>query len=69
MGIFKNRWTKWQDISVGLFSSHPYLLQARRNNSNGKVQFRVSSTRTGAYNCIAPTLDQLKQLEDESKIS
>lgn len=62
MKLFKNNWGKWTDISVGMYSSQPYLLQARRNSRNGKVQFRISSTLTGAYNCNAPTLEQLKNL-------
>ena len=67
MRIFKSKWTKWQDISVGLFSSQPYLLQARRNKNNGKVQFRVSTTKYGAYNCASPTLEQLKEVKFKSE--
>lgn len=62
MKLFKKRWSKWSDISVGLYVDRPYLLQARRNNNNGKVQFRVSTTIRYANYCKAPTLEQLKQL-------
>lgn len=62
MKLFKSNWSKWHDISVGMMSGQPYLLQARRNK-NGKVQFRVSYTMTGAYGCAAPTMEQLKEIK------
>lgn len=37
------KWSNWIDLSTGHFEHKPYLLQGRRR-SDGKVQFRVSTT-------------------------
>ncbi|KQC02078.1 hypothetical protein [Pedobacter sp. Hv1] len=40
MKIFKSKWGKWTDLTIGNYCETRYLLQGRRH-SNGKVEFRV----------------------------
>ena len=40
MKLFKSKWGIWQDLAIGKYSEHYYLLQGRRHK-DGRVQFRV----------------------------
>lgn len=59
MKLFK-RWSKWEDLATGQCNAQFYALQCRRR-SDGKLQFRVESSKS-AYNC--PTV----KLEDLAKV-
>ena len=59
--LFKPRWSKWIDISVGSIQDYRYVLQGRRHR-NGKFQFRVEHI-ANAYGCQSPTMEQLKEIK------
>ena len=63
MKIRLKRWGKWFDISTGDYADNIYIVQARRNK-NGELQMRVETARK-AYNCVKPSLEQLKQVKYE----
>lgn len=41
MKMFRNKWGKWIDLSVGHLGDQTYLLQAKRHK-NGKLKFSVA---------------------------
>ena len=53
----------WTDLSIGNFDSQFFLLQGRRR-SDGKVQFRVESSKS-AYNASNIDLKKLQTLKTE----
>ena len=66
MKLFKSKWGKWSDISVGSCCGIKYVLQARRRE-NGKIQMRVERLM-GAYDTVAhPTLEQLELVTFKSE--
>lgn len=67
MKLFKKRWSKWTDISVGAVHEYRYLLQARRHR-NGKVKFRVTKNNKCAWGCDAPTLEQLENIKPSNDV-
>jgi hypothetical protein len=57
--MFNNhKWSHWYDINTGSFSNHFYLLQARRRN-DGKVEFRVETSKA----CFSMKQIELSDLE------
>ena len=66
MKLFKSKWGKWNDISVGSCCGIKYVLQARRSK-DGKIQMRVEKLM-GAYDTVAhPTLEQLELVTFKSE--
>ena len=62
MGLFKSKWSKWIDISVGSCCGIKYVLQARRHK-DGRVKMRIEKLM-GAFDTVAhPTMEQLEKLK------
>ena len=60
MKLFKSKWSKWEDLSIGQANFNHYLIQGRRQE-NGRVQFKVVKTGS-VYGCETPTIEQLKKI-------
>ena len=52
--MFKTKWSKWMDLSVGHINDSIYVVQVKRH-LNGKIKFRVAHT-SGAW-CQIPRLE------------
>lgn len=57
MGIFKNKWSNWKDLSIGKIHEYVYLLQFRRHE-NGKVEFRTAKSEP-AWGIDTPNINDL----------
>ena len=61
MGFFKNKWSKWTDVSVGSCCGIKYVLQVRRHR-DGRIKMRCEKLM-GAYDTVAhPSMEQLKEV-------
>jgi hypothetical protein len=60
MKFFKNKWSKWQDLSLTYFPHNYYLIQFRRHE-NGKLEFRVETTKAFFGLDTKIQLENLKQ--------